>query len=401
MPQFIEKALEKIDRLDRDHLRTIMFQLYRDHRRLEEVINSLPDGIVVLDEGHRSVSSNRAARLLLPLLDESEGAPLWEGVGDDDIARYLREALQNGGGDGGAFTIDVRGSARTLQLDILPLVRQGGIVGNILRIVDITEKLIKESRLHRAEQLASLTSVTANVAHEIKNPLAAISIYIQLTKREMEKSGSLSPALAHNLTVVEEEIQRLNTTIVNFLFSVRPMELHLEEMDIHIPLDEVVTLFRPELQTAHITLTTRYRKNLPLVEIDRAHMKQAVMNIIKNAIEAVGARRGGAERQEGGGEIQICTAVVAQGVRIDVIDNGTGIRRGDMPNIFDPYFTTKDEGSGIGLTQTYKVIQEHRGEMSIVNNRDCGVTCTIVLPLPRNQQKLIGGGGDGNSTNSG
>ena len=389
MPHFIEKTLQRIDKLDRDHIRAIMSQLYHDHRRLEEVINSLPDGIVVLDKRHRAVINNRAAQLLLPLRDRRDKEEaIWELVDDEQISGYLRQALQQRNKtDSASFSLGAKGNVRTLYMEMLPLVGEGKIIGNILRVTDITEKLANESRLYRAEQLASLTTLTANVAHEIKNPLGSISIYIQLIKREMQKNRVQRDAVSRHLTIVEEEIQRLNSTIVDFLFSMRPMALVLEESDIHPLLDEVITLFEPEMRDVHITLTTRYTRNLPRVEIDRKYMKQAIMNIIKNAIEAIGGDDTGDEK--GDGEIIIQTAAVAEGIRIEIIDNGAGMSDNDISNAFDPYFTTKDNGSGIGLTQTYKVIREHRGEIAIANNAAAGATCTIILPLPRKQQKLI------------
>lgn len=404
MPQFIEKTLDRLAKLDLERVRRIIRNLHRDHQRLEEVINSLPDGIVVLDERHRPLLRNRAARLLLPLNAHNADAVVWDGVGDEQIARYLRQVLQErqsegdddgvrrgGGARGASFSLGRAGSLRTLQLELLPLVRRRRIVGNILYITDITELLATESRLQRAEQLASLTHLTANVAHEIKNPLAAISIYIQLIKRELLRpspSSPTPPTIDDHLRIIEEEIDRLNKIVVDFLFSVRPIELALEEVEMHTILDEVLTLFRPELQDARIALTTRFANHLPLVEIDAGYLKQAIMNIIKNAIEAVVSD----------GAIEIRTAAADGGVRVEIIDNGSGVAERDLGRVFDPYFTTKDEGSGIGLTQTYKIIHEHRGEISIANNRSgsnnrgdrAGVTVTITLPLPRARQKLIG-----------
>lgn len=408
MPQFIEKTLAKIDKLDRERIRAIILDLHHDQQRLAEVVNSLPDGIVMIDEHHRSLFQNKAARLLLPLHDRAsnnssgkttKAKKVWNTINDKQIANYLKQALEDPDGQkstNALFSLEIAGNLRTLQFELLPLIRQRQVVGNILRITDITEKINNESRLHRAEQMASLTHLTANVAHEIKNPLAAISIYIQLIKRELEQhSPIVSPqTINDHLKIVEEEIARLNNTVVNFLFSVRPMELSLEEVELYPLLDEIVTLFQPELRDAQITLTAHCQNSIPTVEIDVAYIKQALVNIIKNAIESITLNTHQHEEQDKG-IIEIRTAIATGknngGVRVDVIDNGIGMEESDVGRVFDPYFTTKDEGSGIGLTQTYKIIREHRGEITITNNSvGRGATVTITLPIPKTKQKRIG-----------
>lgn len=414
MLQFIKKTLARLDKLDLEHIRSIILDLHRDQQRLAEVVNSLPDGIVVLDERHCPLLQNRAARLLLPLREHSgtgggeRGAvvAVWDAVDDAQIAHYLQQALEGISGQRNAsasFSFGAAGNLRTLQLELLPLVRQGRVVGNILRIIDITEKINNESRLHRAEQMASLTHLTANVAHEIKNPLAAISIYIQLIKRKLEPHSTAADSVTtdstatinDHLKIIEEEIARLNNTVVNFLFSVRPMELTLEEVKLHPLLDEMVVLFQPELQDAQISLTTRYQNNLPTVEIDAAYIKQAFVNIIKNAIESI-ALDPQRDNQQNDGVIEIRTTTAktstnSGGVQVEVIDTGGGVGEAELGRIFDPYFTTKDEGSGIGLTQTDKIIREHRGEITLKNNTTGkGATVTVILPRPRTRQKLIG-----------
>ena len=417
MPHFIEKTLQRIDKLDHEHVRTIIHQLYCDHKRLEEVINSLPEGILVLDQQHKPLLHNRAARLLLPLRDQKE-KEIWKLVRDKEIAAYLQKTLQTENEkDTTNISLEVGGSLRTLQFGIFPLVRMGKIIGNILRVVDISDKITKESRLYRAEQLASLATLTANVAHEIKNPLASISIYIQLIKRDIEKNFNQDDTtiIKQHLAIVEEEIVRLNATVVQFLFSMRPITLRMEEIDIHELLDDVITLFEPEIQAANVTLSTHYATEMPRIEVDKKYITQTIMNIIKNAIESIDAHntmptelhadvRTPASKiidanttgatpanihTPAHGIIDITTSVAPEGIQLVIADNGAGIDPTHASRIFEPYFTTKDYGSGIGLTQVYKVIKEHRGDIRLTNNKHKGATCTITLPLPRTAQKLL------------
>jgi len=382
MARFIEKTLQKIDKLNRAQIDSIIRHLFHDYTRLEEVINSLPEGIVVLDEGHVPLLYNRSAHLMLRR-DDHKGEKLWEVISDSKIARYAKEALHAGAaGDSAQITTEIGGEARVLDLSTLPLVRDGKIVGTIVRIVDSTAKIAEEVRLYRAEQLASLTNLTANVAHEIKNPLASISIYIQLIQRELAKEERARDdrRIAEHLTIVEEEIARLNSTIIDFLFAVRPMQLTLTAVDIHALLDDIITLLEPEVR-ARIHISKRDLATMPAVEGDKKYLAQAFINIIKNAIEAIPEE----------GAIEIRTALQSGKATIMVIDSGVGINNDAMARIFDPYFTTKEYGSGIGLTQVYKVIKEHRGDVRIENNSAGGATCTVTLPLARSGQRLLEG----------
>jgi signal transduction histidine kinase len=289
---------------------------------------------------------------------------------------------------------------------VLPLVTDYQVTGSLIYIEDITEKRIKEAHLRRAESLASLTTLAAGVAHEIKNPLGSLSIHIQLIQKAMAsnketyltahpsgKDGAGKDPSAYfdlldkYLAVVNEEIDRLNRIVVDFLFAVRPMDINLRVGDINAFIGELIQFVWYEVEEAHIECVMELDETLPFVSFDERYMKQALLNLIKNAMAAMPS----------GGVLTIKTQVKDGEVCISVQDTGVGIPDENLSKIFEPYFTTKETGSGLGLTLVFKIIREHRGEISVKSKEGEGTCFTLTLPIPQKERRLISYEGEGHA----
>ncbi|MDQ7795180.1 MAG: ATP-binding protein, partial [Spirochaetia bacterium] len=181
------------------------------------------------------------------------------------------------------------------------------------------------------------------------------------------------------ISLVEQEIDRLNAIVVDFLFAVRPMDITL----IHDRADEVVRevaeLMSKEAESQNIRVITKFDADLPDVMIDRKYLKQALLNIVKNAIAAMPE----------GGTLTISVSVRNDELLIAVSDTGIGIPEELLAKIFEPYFTTKESGTGLGLTITFKIIKEHNGEITVESSPGIGSTFTIHLPIPQPEQKSL------------
>ena len=381
MQHFLKRVLEKIDKLEIDKVRDLCYELLNEQERLSAVIESLPEGILIGDEHHRILHINRAFHLLVPVGDAPLAhEPLWKSIEDEDIAEFCHTHLTTSAGKNEEiFTLSTSRGLRTLKCVILPLVSQNKIVGNIVRIEDISEEQLNAARLYRAEQLASLTNLTANVAHEIKNPLASIGIYIQLMRRAMDKKHIDRQLISDNLVIIKEEIDRLNDIVVDFLFSVRPIDLRMQEVSLHNIIKECIDLLRPEMEAGSIETTQSINRDIPTIDGDRKYLKQAFINVMKNAIEAM----------PHGGALRIQARATSSDVEITIADNGIGIDPALSNKIFEPYFTTKDTGSGIGLTEVYKIIHEHLGEITLRPASRAGTECVITLPVSRSSRRLL------------
>lgn len=383
MRGFVRRALEKISKLDSDQIEHLLGAVAEENERLAVVLDSMNDGVLVTDEEHRLLLVNKAAERLIPLVPGKiiRERSIWEIIADEDIARFTREILSTDDSvSDQEFTLDHGGVTRILSCSILPLVQAGHIRGNILQLVDISEKRGREARLRRAESLASLTTLAAGVAHEIKNPLGSIGIHAQLLEKMLAEIDSDDvTTMKSYLDVIGEEIERLNRIVVDFLFAVRPMDTHLESNDLNQLAEDLLGFVQYELDQAGIEVVRDFDPDLPKLNLDPRYFKQALLNLVKNAINAM----------PHGGMLRISTQVRGDEALLRVSDNGEGMSEAVLDKIFEPYFTTRDFGSGIGLTLVYKVIKEHMGDIVVISKEGRGSTFTVTLPVPQREQHLI------------
>jgi len=380
--KFLQRALMKLPKLDKAQIKELLYGLASENERLEVVLDSLGEGVIVSDVEHNLVLFNKSAERLVPFAsNDAVEQKVWEAIQDNEISRFVRQVLENQETVvDEEFTLMVKGVPRVLNCSIMPLVRAGHIQGNILHIDDITEKRGREARLRRAESLASLTTLAAGVAHEIKNPLGSIGIHIQLIQKAIRNRDSVDPSTIEPfIDIVNEEVERLNRIVVDFLFAVRPMDTKLEESNLNHVVSDLLEFVRYELEEANITLTESLDADLPPVMLDEKYMKQAILNIIKNAISAMPK----------GGELRVTTERQAGEAILSISDNGIGMSDDIINKIFEPYFTTKDFGSGLGLTLVYKVVKEHMGEISVSSQEGIGTTFSITLRIPQKYQHLL------------
>jgi signal transduction histidine kinase len=383
---------KKLDRLTLEQCRELLTSAAGEINRFEAVLESISAGILVCDEKHGILMANKSARRLLPL-SFSEGSLLWESVLDDRITDFFRQTMLSSDKVlDREMDIDLQGQSRLLSISVLPLVRDRRITGSLVYIEDITEKRSRESRLRRAENLASLTTLAAGVAHEIKNPLGSISIHLQLMQKALAKSRpakkeAVQTLLEKYINILNEEVDRLNRIVVDFLFAVRPMTLELREGDINTLLGELAEFVRPEMEQGKVRLLLELDKNLPPLLMDERLMKQALLNLIKNAQAAMPE----------GGLLTIATLPVDNNIRISICDTGTGISEENLAKIFEPYFTTKENGTGLGLTLVFRIIKEHQGEISVDSREGEGTDFEITLPTHQKEHRMLTYRGDSGS----
>ena len=382
MRKFIERALAKLDKLDAEQIHALMYDLAFEHERLNGVLDSLNDGILVADADNNLIMFNKAAERLVPFTGaEGYDHPIWEAITDEEIGRFVEETIhtQESVLDK-EFALDRGGSTRLLSFSVTPLVRSGEIQGTIVHVEDVSEKRGREARLRRAESFASLTTLAAGVAHEIKNPLGSIGIHMQLIQKALERieHDEVEQIQAY-VDVVNEEVERLNRIVVDFLFAVRPMDTNLEDRELNPIVHDLLEFVRFELEEAGITIVEELADDLPMLEIDEKYLKQALLNIVKNAISAMPE----------GGTLTVSTQQKGDEVLLKIEDTGVGMSEEVLNKIFEPYFTTKDFGSGIGLTLVYKVVKEHMGDISVVSHEGKGSSFTITFPVPQREKHLL------------
>ena len=381
MRKFIQKALGKLDKMNREQVRSLLYDISSENDLLEMVLDSMTDGLVVCDRENRVLRFNKSYERLIPLIEgDLSDRYVWNTTSDVEIAEFFQEKLENQ-----EKVIDVEftltdGMHRTLACSIMPLVKGGSVQGSLVHVEDVTEKRSREARLRRAESLAALTTLAAGVAHEIKNPLGSISIHLQLTQKEITNHDTVETGkIKRYLEVIQEEVDRLNRIVVDFLFTVRPMDTNLEVRDINQVVRELLEFVRFELDEAGVSLRIHLEKHLPNIRLDEKYLKQALLNLIKNAVSAMPE----------GGILSIETIQKGGEVLLKVNDTGVGIPEELIEKIFEPYFTTKDFGTGLGLTLVFKIVKEHLGEVSVSSKEGVGTSFTLCFPVPQHEKRRL------------
>ena len=235
---------------------------------------------------------------------------------------------------------------------------------------EVAEKTAELRRSHerllRSERFAAVGQAASYVSHEIKNPLMVIGGFAQQLKRHPD----LPPAAVTKLEIISEEVKRLENFLGELRDFTRPAPPVKKEADLNALVEQVAAMMQDAANDLNIRLIVRPAENLPAVSFDANQMKQVLINLIKNAMEAL----------EAGGTITVSTAAENSWVTVSVHDSGKGIAPDVLPQIFNPFFTTKKTGTGLGLAVINKIIEDHHGNISVTSSPEAGTTFTVALP---------------------
>jgi len=229
-----------------------------------------------------------------------------------------------------------------------------------------------ESELRHSERLASLGRLVAGVAHEVRNPLATIRLRLQMARRD-----STNPRLSESCAVALAEVERLNSMVNRLLTFARPVQLHLEQMDLRSLIEERVECFREQAGKQHVRVVAALPGEQKILAVDKGYMAQVFDNIIQNAIEAMS--------ETGGGTLSVAVASInmphkSSGIRVEFRDTGKGMTPAIVSHVFDPFFTTKPSGTGLGLSICHELVAAHGGEIQVESEEGRGTTVSITVP---------------------
>jgi PAS domain S-box-containing protein len=363
----------KIDRLGRQ-MKDVKEVFSAMKENLDQLMANLQDGLMLFTNDSRVVLVSASA-------EQFVGRPRAEILGRpvDDVFSYesvlgraVRDAFR-GHHPIEQHEIATDGGRRiSLALDFI---EEGGErIGALLTMRDAESVQRLENEIELSRRLAAIGRLTSGVAHEVKNPINSIVIHLEVLK---EKLQEMDPGARRHMDVISSEIQRLDRVVQTLVDFTRPVELHLAEMDLRRVIDDVALLAGPEAERQDVSIS-RILPDEPLsVRIDPDLVKQAVLNVVLNGIQAM--PKGGkltirASRQDG---------IVSLGIQ----DQGAGIPPEVRDKIFNLYFTTKKKGSGIGLAMTYRVLQLHNGSVDFESRNGDGATFWLRLPATENAQE--------------
>lgn len=327
----------------------------------DTLLDSLWTGIVVVDPEGRVVMANEAARKRIgehhPL---EKGQLLPEGLVH---AARLDQALAGEP----APEVDWELDRSQLEVQSVPLRgSQGEALGAICLVRDVTQVRAMEQQVLRVEKLAAIGELAAGAAHEIRNPLTSIRGFIQLLQARASRSDG------EYFQIILNEIDRIDWIIRDMLLLARPSALKKQEVSLQAITDEVLLLHQTDFQRSNISIATTFDAEVCLVHVDPKMFRQLVLNLIRNAVQAMpyGGSLGVALRRMGSNQ-----------VAFEVTDTGVGISPENLKRLFVPFFTTKEEGTGLGLALCYSIVQAHGGRIDVRSHVGQGTTFTVYLPV--------------------
>ena len=364
-------------------------------RTLEEVkglarniLESIPTGVLTLNRSGIITAVNPSAeavlkRASLDLLGHSYESVFTEG---DTIRGALDAALRvHRHMSQKDLPYESRdGTLHTIRVSTAELTGDDGRpAGVILQAQDVTEWLALERRVRVAEKLAALHTLSAGVAHELRNPLSAIDLNLHLLEEEFKEQGGPAKQAAYYFRVLNAECRRLSVILDNFMKFARPGSMGLHAVDLPALIEHIVALMRFEAEERKIQLEQRVSKDMSPVLGDETQISQVLVNIVVNAFHAM----------PNGGHCCIATEERTEEgkrwVEIVVSDTGIGIEQENLPRLFEPFYTTKSGGTGLGLAIAYRIMQDHGGTIHVTSVPGNGTQVVMQFPVAVDHQQSV------------
>lgn len=367
-------------------LRQVSLQLEEAYHTLEEraiqlvtiqdymqaIMRSITSGVITVGPDGSVTTVNLAAERMMGMLEE------------DMVPRKIGVLFRDDGGLGSSLARILEGRTPKLVVDIqavtvggatlhakVAMARMrdvgGRLFGAVVTFEDVSEVRALTDQLIRADRLAAMGELTAGVAHEVRNPLGIIRASVQL----VEDAHDDPVRVADATRIIKQEIDRLDRVIKALLDFGRPSTPTLRAISIDDVVDDVVLFTRQFAVQAQVKITTEYAADVPLVVADADQLKQVLVNLVSNAVQAMETTGG-----------SICVRVWSDDafVFISVADTGPGIEPEVMERVFDPFFSTKDGGTGLGLTIVHRIIDQHGGRIEVMSAPGEGTRFTVALP---------------------
>ncbi len=401
---FLDKVLGRIGSLDAEGLQTVVQRLARERTFLETLFNAIEDGVLVADEQGRVIYSNQAVTRLLGPQAGAEDQHVTDILPELDWKNILH-IDQTGGQRVVRHEFEVHyPRSRFLRLYAAPLDGEAaGSSGVALILHDATEARQQTFEAIESERIQALTLLAASVAHEIGNPLNALHIHLQLMEREVKKlkapaarfgaglakmrspktttadTAEVAGRLEEYLGVAKGEIHRLDYIITQFLQAIRPVPPQLKPGSLNDVVEKTLELLRPELENRGLKVKAKLTARLPVSPIDAVQIQQALVNLIKNAMQAMTKN----------GVLTLQTGEGSDGVWVSVADDGGGIPQEQINRIFEPFYTTKKKGTGLGLMIVQRIVRTHGGRIELESRLGRGTTFRLWLPLHERKPRLL------------
>tara|TARA_B100000035_G_scaffold158719_1_gene135317 strand:- start:415 stop:1605 length:1191 start_codon:yes stop_codon:yes gene_type:complete len=378
----LDKILGRIEDLDSVNLSILVQRLARERTLQETVFNTIQDGILVIDSEGIIQYANEAARPMIGLKVSDIGNIQLRKMVPDFVRSAPDGDAEASEGPQVVLSRELQinyPEKRILRLYMVPIdapVNSDGSGGYVVILTDITEAESSLAERIENERTHSVLHLAAGVAHELGNPLNSLNIHLKLIERKLKDAlkgsskKSATEPIADSLKICQGEVKRLDNIITNFLEAVRPVDPELNELVLIEQIEEVLRVQEVELADRKIEVKIEIDGSIPKILGDRGQIKQVFFNLIKNAMEAMPS----------GGTLKILARADEEQVTLQFIDNGIGISQENIAKIFDAYYTSKEDGHGLGMMIVQRILRQHGGQIAIESQVDVGTVISLQFP---------------------
>ena len=383
-PNSLNRILDRIEEMDEANLTILVQRLARERRLLETILDTIREGILIIDGEGIIEHGNEAAGRMIGFDRKDLGRnPLWKLI--PELARTLELSIDGEYSEISVVSREVQltyPEDRYLRVYLIPFndgdtdFRDGERYAVVLS--DITEEKITVREMIEDEKTSSILMLAAGVAHELGNPLNSLTIHLQLIKRQLRKKGAEADleTVDSSLSVCTREVDRLDGIIRNFLGAVQPSQPDFQDVDLISVMGDVLETIGQELNDHGVNVDIDIGRKPPLVVADSNQIEQVYFNLLRNASEAM----------EGGGTIRVRSRSDDEFVYLQIGDSGSGIEGQNLSKVFEPYYTTKKGGHGLGMMIVHRIMSEHGGLVGIDSR--IGTGTVVTLQFPRRHRRI-------------
>lgn len=375
---FITKVLSHIDKLDKDELRRCISDLISTHQTYLGILEKVSSGILILNNDDDIIYGNKQAALWLGLDVDCGKKSIHDSLLDAVVSRWLSAVTESAGEE---LIEDLRVlNPREMVLRFRSFKLDSQAASKWLIVFDnVTADIRREEAKSRQSNQESLLRLASGVAHEVGNPLNAIQIHLELLKKEAEALNEKSKtSMSQKISVIQAETKRLDKIIRNFLKATRKPPLRFKHENLNVLIQGILHVLEPELQASGVEFSFKQDEDLPEFLMDKERIHEVFFNLIKNACESMPE----------GGSLKVSVSHKEKVVSVKIVDSGCGISEEDLPHIFDAYYTTKPEGSGLGLMTVYSAVAEHGGRIEVESKANKGTAFVVLLPIREPKKQL-------------
>ena len=381
----LDRVLGQLDHLDETNLQNLINRLARERELFEGIFNTVREGILVISKQGVVEYTNSEGMKIVGFKESDIGsAVLWKWI--PDLAPVINV-------DGGEHEIDVQSSVtreiemtypepRYVRVYMVPFEGFEDVDPHfVVILLDITREVASTEEKIESEKVSSIFLLAAGVAHELGNPLNSLTIHLQLMERLLGKieDENVREKFERSLKICSGEVERQDGIITNFLEAIRPAPPDLKDTNLMEVIEAVLQVQEQELLDSKVSVEMEVGDEAPVIAGDTNQLKQVFFNIIKNAREAM--------KEEG--TLRIQTRSDDDFFYVIISDSGEGIDKEDLASVFQPYYSTKSSGSGLGLMIVNRILREHGGQVGIDSKSGGGTVITLKFPKKHRRVRLL------------